>query len=54
VEDYVAACHCFFNRRGIAQVAGCGIGVQAFEVLQIAGCANQQAQIGSLFGENAG
>jgi hypothetical protein len=38
----------------VAQVTGRGLGLQAFEILQIAGGANEQAQIGPLLGQNAG
>jgi hypothetical protein len=48
VEHDLGAGHGLFQRRGVAEIAGRGFGFQAFDILQVAGWANKQAEIGSL------
>jgi hypothetical protein len=48
MEDDLAAGHGFLQRCRITQIAGCGFGFQSFDILQVAGWANQQAKVGAL------
>ena len=43
VKYDVAARNCFFQRRGVAQITGRSLSLEAFEILQVAGGANEQA-----------
>jgi len=53
MKDRVAAGNCVVERRGIAEVASGSLGVQAFQIFQVAGRAHEQAQVSALRGQNA-
>jgi hypothetical protein len=48
-----AARHGFFQRRGVSKIAHSSFGVQALQVLEVAGGTNQKAETGTLLSENA-
>ncbi len=50
VKYGVAPGHGFLQRRRVAKIAGCGFGFQAFEILEIASGADEQAQLRTLLG----
>ena len=50
VKHHFAARHRLFERGGIAKIAGGGFGLQALDILQVAGGAYEQAEVGSLLG----
>jgi hypothetical protein len=54
MEDGFAAGHGFFQGGGIAEIAGDGFGFEAFQIFEITGGANEQAEAGALLGESAG
>ena len=54
MKNRVAAGHGLFQGGGVAEITDGGFGTEAFDVLEIAGCTNQEAEIGTLPGENAG
>ena len=48
VENDLAVRHGFFEGRGIAQIAGRGFGLEVCEIFQVAGGADEQAEVGAL------
>ncbi len=54
VKNGIAARHGFFERSGIAQIAGSSLGLESFQISQIARRTHQQPQLRALIGKNAG
>jgi hypothetical protein len=54
MKDHVAAGNRLFQRVSVAEIAYYSIRLQSQDIFRVAGRADQEAEIGSLLGQNSG